>query len=83
MTNKGSLLNGSLLAYLSFMLMMASLGLIFFYAPDVKGTGVEQRIFYLHVPIAIVSYLAFLIIFISSILFIKKMFSQVDELPLV
>lgn len=72
MTNKGRLLTSNLLPCLSFMLMMASLGLIFFYAPDVKGTGVEQRIFYFHVPIAIVSYLAFLIIFISSILFIKK-----------
>lgn len=80
MKKKGRLQNLNLLLCLSFILMMASLCLIFIYAPDVKGTGVEQRIFYFHVPIAIASYLAFLIIFISSILFIRNRDMKWDRL---
>jgi len=82
MLKKGWLFNGYILLGISFALMITALYLIFIYAPDVKDTGVEQRIFYFHVPIAIVSYLAYFIIFISSILYLKKRQLKWDRLAL-
>jgi heme exporter protein C len=53
-------------------LMLAALGMVFLYVPTEKETGVIQRIFYFHVALAWVSFLAFLVVFISSILFLRK-----------
>jgi heme exporter protein C len=60
------------LLVLSFSLMMASLGLVFIYVPTEKTMGIVQRIFYFHVPIAWISLLAFLLVFIGSILYLWK-----------
>lgn len=57
---------------LSFALMIAALYLVFIYVPTDKHTGIVQRIFYFHVPIAWVSFLAFFITFIFSILYLWK-----------
>jgi heme exporter protein C len=40
-------------------LMAAAYGLVFFYAPDDADQGVVQKIFYLHVPLAIVALCGF------------------------
>jgi heme exporter protein C len=40
-------------------LMATALGLIFFYVPNDAGEGYSQRIFYLHVPIAMTTYVLF------------------------
>jgi len=40
-------------------LLAASIGLIFFYAPDDTDQGFSQRIFYFHVPLALTSYVCF------------------------
>jgi heme exporter protein C len=40
-------------------LVIAALGLIFFYAPTDADQGFSQRIFYFHVPIALTSYVCF------------------------
>ena len=52
--------------------MFAAFGLISVYAPQEKSMGVIQKIFYLHVPLAWVTILAFLVIFVCSILFLAK-----------
>jgi heme exporter protein C len=46
--------------------------LIFKVAPTERIMGDVQRIFYLHVPLAISAYLGFLIVFIASIMFLWK-----------
>jgi len=57
---------------LSFVLFMTTLVLIFIYVPSEESMGVVQRIFYLHVPLAWVSFLAFFIVFLCSILYLWK-----------
>ena len=48
-------------------LMVADLYLIFLVAPTDAVLGHVQRIFYFHVPIAIVSFVAFFVVFVASI----------------
>jgi heme exporter protein C len=57
---------------LGFALMVAALYMVFIYVPTEKNTGIVQRIFYFHVPVAWVSFLAFFITFIFSILYLWK-----------
>lgn len=59
------------LKWLVFVLMLASLYLAFIYAPIEKSMGVVQKIFYFHVPGAWVGFLAFFVVFIASILFLR------------
>ena len=54
------------------LVMFAAFTLISVYAPQEKTMGVTQKIFYLHVPLAWVTILAFLVIFVCSILFLAK-----------
>jgi heme exporter protein C len=64
------ILRDSILLGLGFALMMAALYMVFVYVPTEKHTGIVQRIFYFHVPVAWVSFLAFFITFIFSILYL-------------
>ena len=48
-------------------LMLLNLYLIFLVAPTDAVLGEVQRIFYFHVPIAIVSFIAFFVVFVASI----------------
>ncbi len=57
---------------LSFILLAGSLYLIFIYVPTEQSMGVVQRIFYFHVPMAWVAFLAFFIVFLGSILYLWK-----------
>ena len=59
-------LSGALLAVTA-VLMVVNLYLIFMVAPTDAVLGHVQRIFYLHVPVAIVSFLAFLVVFVASV----------------
>jgi heme exporter protein C len=59
------------LRFLVFILMLLSLYLAFFYAPIEKEMGIVQKIFYFHVPGAWVASLAFLVVFVVSILFLR------------
>ena len=52
--------------------MLLCLYAIFIYAPIEKTMGVVQKIFYLHLPLAFLSFLAFFIVFIASILYLYK-----------
>ncbi|MFH0942180.1 MAG: cytochrome c biogenesis protein CcsA [Chloroflexota bacterium] len=69
-----------ILLVLSLVLLVASLALIFFYVPTEKTMGVVQRIFYWHVPLAWNSFLAFFIVFISSIAYLRRRNTRWDIL---
>ena len=47
------------LASLAAILVAAAFALVFFYAPEDADQGVSQKIFYLHVPIALTAYACF------------------------
>ena len=55
------------LIILTGVLMLVNLYLIFMVAPTDAVLGHVQRIFYFHVPVAVVSFLAFFVVFIGSI----------------
>lgn len=57
---------------LSFILFIVSLYLVFLYVPTEETMGTVQRIFYFHVPVAWVAFLAFFIVFVASILYLWK-----------
>jgi len=57
---------------LGLVMMLASLYLVFLYVPTDKHTGIVQRIFYFHVPLAWIGFLAFSITFVFSILYLWK-----------
>jgi heme exporter protein C len=60
------------LAVLGAAAMLANLYLIFMVAPVDAVMGNVQRVFYFHVPLAIVSFLAFFIVFIGSIMYLIR-----------
>jgi len=70
----------NILLWSSLLLMVAALYLVFAYAPEEKEMGIVQKIFYLMVPMGWVSLLAFLILFIGSILYLAKRESKWDIL---
>jgi len=70
--NRNGVLKNNILLGLSLVLMVAALYMVFIYVPTEKNMGVVQRIFYFHVPIAWVAFLAFFIVFISSIMYLWK-----------
>ena len=61
-------------------LMVAALYMVFIYVPTEKTTGVVQRIFYFHVPVAWVSFLAFFVTFVASILYLWKRANKWDAI---
>lgn len=60
------------LLLLVFISMLAALFLVFLYVPTEETMGAIQRIFYFHVPLAWLAFLAFLIVFICSIQYLRK-----------
>ncbi len=74
------MLSSHLLLGLSFALMIAALSLVFLYVPTEETMGNVQRIFYFHVPIAWIAFLAFFIVFIGSILYLWKREAKWDIL---
>ncbi len=61
------------LLYISLPLILVSIYLALIYAPEANyfSSVDAQRIFYFHVPAAWVSYLAFFVVFVASILYLK------------
>jgi len=53
-------------------MLLAAMVAIFLYVPTEKTEGPVQRIMYFHIPCAWVSFLAFFVVFLSSILFLWK-----------
>jgi len=70
--NKKGARRDHFLFWLSLALMIGALYMVFIYVPTEKNMGVVQRIFYFHVPLAWVAFLAFFIVFIYSILYLWK-----------
>jgi len=60
------------LLWLTVALMVAALYMIFVYVPTEASMGAVQRIFYFHVPLAWLAFLAFFVVFLGSILFLSR-----------
>ena len=73
-------MKSKILLRLSLVLILVSLYLVFIYVPTEKTMGIVQRIFYLMVPMGWLALLAFLVVFISSILYLIKRKSKWDIL---
>ena len=58
----------TVLGLLSMLLMFMALLLVYGYAPIERTMGMAQKIFYFHVPSAIMAFSAFAIVFVASIL---------------
>lgn len=52
--------------------MLVAIYAVIFYVPTERTMGLVQRIFYFHVPLAGVTFVAFFVVFIASILFLVK-----------
>lgn len=63
-------------------LLLVDLYLIFVVAPTDANLGNVQRVFYLHVPIALMSFLAFFIVFVGSVMYLVKRSSRWDSMAL-
>ena len=70
----------SYLVVLGGLLMLADLYVIFMVAPTDSVLGHVQRVFYFHVPIAIISFLAFFVVFVASIAYLIKRDPRWDSL---
>ena len=60
------------IGYLSLVFMLAAIYMVFIYAPPDKNLGDIQRIFYFHVSSAWIAFLAFFLVFVASILYLKS-----------
>jgi heme exporter protein C len=63
---------GPVLLWITALALLAAMVAIFIYVPTEKTEGPVQRIMYFHIPSAWVSFLAFFVVFLSSILFLWK-----------
>ncbi len=61
-----------ILLALSTLLILVALYMVFIFVPTDAGQGVIQRIFYFHVPVAWVAFLAFFVTFIAGIVYLAK-----------
>jgi heme exporter protein C len=64
----------------TFVLFPISLAAIFLYAPTERMQGNVQRVFYLHLPLAWIAYLAFFVVFATSVLYLWKRAERWDAL---
>ena len=69
----------TVLGLLTMLLMFSALLLVFGYAPIEKTMGMAQKIFYFHVPSAIMAFCAFAIVFVASILYLKQKDDKYDR----
>lgn len=61
-----------ILLWLTAVVIFAAMAAIFLYAPTEKSEGAVQRIMYFHIPCAWLSFFAFFVVFLCSILFLWK-----------
>ena len=73
--SKSALASNALLV-LGVVLMLVDLYLIFMVAPTDSVLGHVQRVFYFHVPLAVMSFLAFFLVFIGSIAYLVRRFME-------
>lgn len=70
------------LAPLTFGAIAVALWMALYYAPTERTMGDAQRIFYFHVPSAWIGFLAFFLVFVSSIMYLLKGSRKWDVLAL-
>jgi heme exporter protein C len=70
----------STLGLASLILVPLSMAAIFLYAPTERVQGDIQRVFYLHLPMAWIAYLAFFVVFVGSLLYLWKRDERWDRL---
>ena len=63
-------------------LLLVDLYLMFMVAPTDANLGNVQRVFYIHVPIALMSFLAFFIVFVGSVMYLFKRSNRWDSMAL-
>jgi heme exporter protein C len=68
------------LTALSALMMLAALWLVFLYAPEERTMGQVQRIFYFHVPSALIGFLAFFVTLVASALYLARRDPRADML---
>ena len=68
------------LAILTGLMLLVSLYFIFIWAPNESSMGIVQRIFYFHMPSAIVSWVAFIIGGIAAIRYLSNRDARFDDL---
>jgi heme exporter protein C len=57
---------------ITILLVIVAIYLVFFYAPEERTMGIIQKIFYFHVSSAWISFMAFFVTFLFSILYLIK-----------
>ncbi len=62
----------TLLPAVTLLLMAAAIYMVFMYVPSDRVQGIVQRIFYFHVPLAIMTFVAFGVVALASILFLWR-----------
>ncbi len=60
------------LAPLAGLSMLVAIFMVFMYVPTDKAQGIVQRIFYFHVPLAIMTFVAFAVVAVSSAFFLWR-----------
>ncbi|NLJ81207.1 MAG: cytochrome c biogenesis protein CcsA [Firmicutes bacterium] len=63
-------------------LLPVNIFLIFIYAPVEKTMGIVQKVFYFHIASAWIGLLAFVLVFIASILYLRKREAALNRLAL-
>ena len=76
----GGSLTGIGLAIGTGVTMIVALYMMFLYAPQDSMQGPVQRVFYLHLPMAWIAYLAFFIVFVASIAYLVKRNRRWDQI---
>lgn len=71
-----------LFAALVFLSMTAALYAVFLYVPTEREMGPVQRIFYFHVPAAISAFVAFFLVFVGSVQYLRTRQDRWDQLAL-
>lgn len=66
------MLKSRTLLAIAFVFMVLSLYAAFIFAPEEKVMGIAQRIFYVHVPVAWIGLLGFGVVFVGSIMYLRK-----------
>ena len=65
---------------ISWGMMLLTLYLIFFWVPTERNLGISQRIFYIHVPIAWVGFLAFFFVLVGSVGYLWRRTKRWDQI---
>jgi heme exporter protein C len=64
--------HSSLFAIGSALLIPVAIAMVFLYAPTEKTMGSVQKIFYFHVPLAMMAFLSFFVAFIAGIMYLRR-----------